>query len=244
MLLFYIRHGDPIYTPDKLTPLGHRQAEAVAHRLALYGIDKVFSSDSVRAMQTAQPTCELLHLKKTILPEFHETIAYKEMKVKETSVEPNYYTWPWGHVKLRSLFLSREVRNLGDNWYTHPEVLKIRNFKPAVDRIADAADAWLASLGYTHDRDAARYTVTSENPDERIALFAHEGVGKILLSHILDIPYPLYAPHFDLQHSGMTVIEFFMGRDGLAHARTLTHSNDSHLYRDGLPLDYQHRIRF
>ena len=244
MRLFYIRHGDPIYTPDKLTPLGHRQAEAVAHRLALYGIDKVFSSDSVRAMQTAQPTCELLHLKKTILPEFHETIAYKEMKVKETSVEPNYYTWPWGHVKLRSLFLSREVRNLGDNWYTHPEVLKIRNFKPAVDRIADAADAWLASLGYTHDRDAARYTVTSENPDERIALFAHEGVGKILLSHILDIPYPLYAPHFDLQHSGMTVIEFFMGRDGLAHARTLTHSNDSHLYRDGLPLDYQHRIRF
>ena len=30
MLLFFIRHGDPNYFPDQLTPLGHRQAEAVA----------------------------------------------------------------------------------------------------------------------------------------------------------------------------------------------------------------------
>ena len=49
MLLFYIRHGDPIYTPDQLTDLGQRQAEAVGHRLGLYGIDKIFSSTSTRA---------------------------------------------------------------------------------------------------------------------------------------------------------------------------------------------------
>ena len=46
MLLFYIRHGDPIYNPDSLTPLGHRQAEAVAKRLALYGIDEIYASSS------------------------------------------------------------------------------------------------------------------------------------------------------------------------------------------------------
>ena len=39
MLLFYIRHGDPIYHPDNLTPLGLRQAESVAKRLALFGIE-------------------------------------------------------------------------------------------------------------------------------------------------------------------------------------------------------------
>lgn len=38
MLLFYVRHGDPIYNPDSLTPLGERQAEAVAKRLALHGV--------------------------------------------------------------------------------------------------------------------------------------------------------------------------------------------------------------
>ena len=33
MIFFYVRHGDPIYNPDSLTPLGERQAEAVAKRL-------------------------------------------------------------------------------------------------------------------------------------------------------------------------------------------------------------------
>lgn len=56
MLLFYIRHGDPTYNPDELTPLGKRQAEAAAKRLALYGIDRIFASTSNRAIQTAQPS--------------------------------------------------------------------------------------------------------------------------------------------------------------------------------------------
>ena len=41
MLLFLIRHGDPIYEPDQLTALGQRQAEAVGRRLSRYGIDKI-----------------------------------------------------------------------------------------------------------------------------------------------------------------------------------------------------------
>ena len=49
MLLYFIRHGDPIYVPDSLTPLGHRQAEAVGRRLALHGLDAVYSSPSNRA---------------------------------------------------------------------------------------------------------------------------------------------------------------------------------------------------
>lgn len=37
MLFYYIRHGDPIYDPDSLTPLGKRQAEALGKRLATHG---------------------------------------------------------------------------------------------------------------------------------------------------------------------------------------------------------------
>ena len=53
MLLYYIRHGDPVYEPDSLTALGHRQAEAVAKRLALHGMDKIYCSSSNRAVLTA-----------------------------------------------------------------------------------------------------------------------------------------------------------------------------------------------
>lgn len=29
MILFYVRHGDPVYNHDSLTPLGRRQAESL-----------------------------------------------------------------------------------------------------------------------------------------------------------------------------------------------------------------------
>ena len=60
MILYLVRHGDPIYDPDSLTPLGHEQAKAVAKRFALYGLDEVYASTSNRAIQTAKPTSELL----------------------------------------------------------------------------------------------------------------------------------------------------------------------------------------
>ena len=67
MLFFYVRHGDPIYDPNQLTPLGKRQAEAVAKRLAAHGIDEIYASTSNRAIETAQPTCEILKKQMTLL---------------------------------------------------------------------------------------------------------------------------------------------------------------------------------
>ncbi len=54
MLLYYIRHGDPIYAPDSLPPLGERRAEAVGRRLAVYGPDAVYTSPSNRARLTGE----------------------------------------------------------------------------------------------------------------------------------------------------------------------------------------------
>ncbi len=63
MILFFIRHADPVYSPDSLTPLGSRQAESLAKRLSLYGLDEIYASSSNRAIMTAGPTCELLKKK-------------------------------------------------------------------------------------------------------------------------------------------------------------------------------------
>lgn len=62
MLLFIVRHGDPIYNPDSLTPKGHLQAKALAKRFGMHGLDKIYASPLIRAQQTAQPTAELLGL--------------------------------------------------------------------------------------------------------------------------------------------------------------------------------------
>lgn len=238
MILFYIRHGDPIYDPDQLTPLGERQAEAVAKRLALFGIDEVYASTSTRAMQTAHPTCELTKNEVKPLDWMNEKYALNELKVQ---LSENRHTWVWAHPTYSQILASREVRELGDKWYEHPSLAEY-HFERCQNRVGKEMDLWLASLGYEHDRDKGLYKIIGNNTDKRVALFAHEGAGKVFLSELLDIPFPYYAAHFDMKHSGMTVISFDEGGkngfDGYARARVLTLSNDSHIFRDGLPMDH------
>lgn len=241
MLLFYIRHGNPTYDPDELTPLGKRQAEAVGRRLSMYGIDEIYSSTSTRAMQTAQPTCEILAKEIHTLDWMHENYAYKSLSLPYSDGKN---AWLWSHPEYAELLCSRELREMGDRWHEHPRLVG-HDFGAAIKRIGDEADKWLATFGYEHDRDRGQYKITSdEYKDKRIALFAHEGAGKVFLSEILDIPYPYFSTHFDIQQSGVTVIKFDDGSGkhdlgGYARARVLTVSNDSHLYRSGLPTEYK-----
>ena len=62
MLLYIVRHGDPIYSTDSLTEKGKLQAEAVGKRMADAKIDQIYSSPMGRARMTAEPACRLLGL--------------------------------------------------------------------------------------------------------------------------------------------------------------------------------------
>ena len=240
MLLFYIRHGDPIYQPDSLTPLGKREAEAVAKRLAAHGVDKIYSSTSNRAIETAQPLCELLGKPLEQLEFAKETHAFHDFSVPKDDGSGNR-CWAWSSSKYVESFVSKEVRELGDRWYEHPAFSKL-NFRRGVERVDKEADAWLASFGYEHDRQGHVYRAVASN-DQKIALFAHAGFGFAFLSSILDIPYPAFCSHFDMRTSGMTVIDFRQRGDVVIPV-VLTYSSDSHIYREGLPLFYNGAIRF
>jgi len=85
MLLYIIRHGDPIYNPDSLTKKGVLQADALAKRLAVNGLDKIFVSPMVRARQTAQPTCELLNIKPEIAEWTSEELTWQEFSCADES---------------------------------------------------------------------------------------------------------------------------------------------------------------
>ena len=112
MLFFYVRHGDPTYTPDQLTPLGRRQAEAVGKRLAMFGVDRIYASTSVRAQQTAEPTCEMTKKEKVLLDFCHETHAWMEMTIKLNG----HRRWLFEEDSVKRLFVSREMRELGFRW--------------------------------------------------------------------------------------------------------------------------------
>ena len=237
MLLFYVRHGDPIYDPDSLTPLGERQAEAVAKRLALYGIDKVYSSTSNRAKLTAKPTCEILKKTPILLDFANENHAWGELTVDT----PLGRRWIFHSVKHKELVNDESFISLGHRWYDHPE-FSGGKFKAGIERIERETNSFLSSLGYDHIGRSGKYRVREDN-DSRIALFAHQGFGLAFLSAVLDIPYTQFSTHFDMTHSAVTVIEF-KNEDGFAYPKVLTLSSDSHLYREGLPTKYNNEIYF
>ena len=239
MILFYVRHGDPIYNPDSLTDLGHEQAKALAKRLMLHGVDEVYASTSVRATQTATPTAKLL--KKEIHPcEWaQESVAWRGFATKN---DKGVNTWCFQIPKYVELFNTAEIRAMGQEWHTHPAFAET-NFTNGVLNTNQSVDDFLLSLGYRHVRENGYYEVVEKNP-RRIALFAHQGMGMAFLSSLLDIPYPLFSTHFDLSHSSMTVIHFDDEKTDRVVPKVLQLANDSHLYREGLLTGYNNRIRF
>ncbi len=226
MLLYIIRHGDPIYDPDSLTELGKIQAQAVAKRLALHGIDKIYSSPLIRAQQTAEPTSVLLK---------------KEIQIEEWTSEnvASKYFWDrregkngWIMVTCKEHFYS-SVKKYGFKWYDDPcyEGIPV---KEGYETFLKNSDSFFLRHGYIHDKEGGCYI--AQNPtDERIAVFCHQGFGVSWLGTLLDIPLPLIWSNFDFNHTGVTVVDF-SGKKCIP--KVLTLSNDSHLYKEGLPTKY------
>ncbi len=234
MLFYFLRHGDPTYNPDELTPLGHRQAEALAKRLALYGVDEIYASSSNRAIQTAQPTCELLKKEPTILDWCNEHHAWMQLTVNDEKGR----RWLFQDDQTVKLFASEEIKAFGDNWYEHPHFKKTEA-KAGIERVKTHAIEFFRSLGYEYQ--GRSFKAVAPN-NKRIALFAHQGFGYAFLSVLLDIPYPVISTKLDMGHTGMTVIRF--EGDELVIPKMLQLSNDSHLYREGLPTHYKNEIKF
>ena len=236
MLFYFIRHGDPIYSPDSLTHLGHLQADALAKRLSRYELDEIYASSSIRARQTAEPTCKLLRKEMKILDWCNEGHAWNEFAYED---DHGIKSWIFQKPEMRKFLVSDEIKSLGIHWYEHPAFAD-RSFESGIKRIQSETNALLASLGYEHNTEFNTYKHTKSSP-QRVALFAHQGFGMIFLSCLLDIPYPEFCTHFDTGHSNMTVIEFANKSDEIVPV-ILQLSNDSHIYSEGLPTKYQNRV--
>ena len=105
MLLYIVRHGDPIYVTDTLTERGKLQAEAVGKRLAMAKIDRIFTSPMGRARETAEPLCRLLGKEYTVEEWTHEIederlTPFPDGKLKSVSVVQNTYFRQNGNIHL------------------------------------------------------------------------------------------------------------------------------------------------
>lgn len=233
MILYVVRHGDPIYSPDSLTEKGKRQAEALGRRFSVHGLDKIYSSPMNRAQMTAQPTAELLGKKIEILDWTSEDLAGQYMGF----TDPLTGNWSWTFGINPTRYKTEE--NLAmEHWYDAFPFNQSKA-KEGFDLIAKESDAFLETLGYK--REGLKYKILNPS-DEKVAVFCHYGFGTTWLSHLLGMNPISFMSTFDMNHSGVTILHFANHSDGYTAPKVLAFSDISHYYGDRLPMQFTNYI--
>ncbi len=231
MKLYIIRHGDPDYAHDCLTPLGKRQAEALSRRFASHKLDRIYASPMGRAKETAKPTCELLKKEMTILDWCSENAAYADMSV---AVDEKRRRWCFA--KPRAEYKNNETVGYYYNWQEADPEFAAEGVEKRLKIIADGSDALLAELGY--ERDGCVYKITRPN-DESVGVFCHQGFGLTWLAHLTQIPPHIIWATFDMTHSGVTVLEWKNYESGVTTPMILQFDDLSHIFAERLPMRFE-----
>ena len=232
MLLYIIRHGDPIYSNDTLTERGQLQALAVGKRMYDAKIDKIFTSPMGRARLTAEPAARMLGIEPVVENWAREIgserlTPYPDGKKKTISELPNTV-----FRKGENLLLSYE------DTYKCTAVDQT-NMRSAVEAIEKNGDEFLERLGYKKENGVYRILRPNE---EKVALFCHGAFGRAWLSTLLHIPVHMMWASFDITHTGVTILDFQNYEDGYTAPRCLCFSDMSHLYAEGLDMIYDDYI--
>ena len=160
MKLYFIRHGQPIYDPDSLTPLGEEQAKALSKWFLSRPLDRVYASSSNRAVQTSMPTCRLQGKEPILCDWAHEMHAFEDFHAVDANGNKQ---WILEVPTTIRQFISPEVNALGDKWYTHPYFAET-GYEAGVHRVNAAVDAWLEEQGLRHDRENHCYHIIGDTP--------------------------------------------------------------------------------
>jgi len=230
MKLYIIRHGDPDYAHDCLTPLGKRQAEALARRFASHRLDRIYSSPMGRAKETAKPTCEILHKDFTVLDWCSENAAYEDMSVATENGRR------WCFHQQSTNYKNNDTIALYHDWQKANPEFDCDGVTKRIQLIADGSDRLLAELGY--ERDGCIYKIVRPN-DESVGVFCHQGFGITWLAHLTQIPPHIFWATFDMSHTGVTVLEWKNQPNGITTPQVLQFDDLSHIFAARLPMRFE-----
>lgn len=215
MRIYIVRHADPDYATDSITPAGHLEARALADRMHAEGINRIFCSPLGRARLTMQYTANRLNLAA-------ETQEWMQELSGMTIQLP-----PWGN--LAAWDVPGEVFHAGGVAQAYTGL----DFSGKIKDIHQGSDQLLARLGYV--REGGRYRCVQPNED-RVAMFCHNGLGLTWLAHLLQLPLVSVWTSFWLAPTSVTTILFDQRSPDWAVPRGLAVGDTSHLYKAGLPI--------
>ena len=176
MKLLFIRHGEPDYEHDSLTPEGFREAECLAERLSQLDIAEIYVSPKGRAKATAAPTAE----KTGKTPIEFNWLKEFTISVKRPDKNGEVINIPWDWLPQD---LAQSPALLDPVKWRENSVFVEAGVGEAYDRIVSEFDSLIASHGYV--RDGMIYRVESPNTDT-LVFFCHLGLACLLMSHLMN----------------------------------------------------------
>ncbi len=230
MKLIIVRHGDPDYSIDSLTPTGWKEAELLSQRLSRLDIKAFYCSPMGRARDTASLTLKAMGREAEIFPWLREFSAW----VVRPDSDSAGVAWDW----LPQDWTREPIFYDKDQWMDHP-LFEAGHVREEAQWVYRELDALLARHGYV--REGNNYRAEKPNTDT-IVFFCHFGLECVLLSHLLGIsPMPLWhntcaAP------ASFTLLTTEERRPGIASFRMNTFGDTSHLYAGGLEPSFSARF--
>lgn len=195
MKILFVRHGQPNYKDDCLTPLGHAQAEAAAKRLKDEKIDAFYASSCGRAYETA------VHIANSHGKNVEKLDFMREIQWGPKGGQPHVDYNPWA--KASEMVISG-IPVMDANWAEN-EIMKDNFVSERIQLVGDIFDKWLSAFGY--DREGDYYRVKRENHD-CILLASHGGSSSSVFARIFNIPFTCIATNFRIDFTGITEVYF------------------------------------
>ena len=185
MRILLIRHAEPDYSVDSLTPKGRVEAELLSRRLVRYDIRDFFVSPLGRAKDTAAYTLDKLGRTAEVLPwlmEFHGRCIDPETGREHL---------PWD---LPPRFWSALPGAYEITRWTDAPLFEGTDVKAVWQETVDGTKELLARYGFRKDGPVWR---CEENRRDTIALFCHFGISMAVLGVLTDCS-PLVLWHRNL----------------------------------------------
>lgn len=249
MRLIFIRHAEPDYSFDGLTENGQKEAEALSKRVSKWDVDRFYCSPMGRAIATAEPSLKALNREAITLPWLRE-YSYHVVK-------------PHGKAGVCWDFIPSDWAN-NPTMYTSSDWLNIEPFcqnheiKDVYNTMTTELDLILDEYGYKRN---GNYYINYKNPKNRqilstcidprthfgnetpssdadpiIVFFCHFGIICLMLSYLLNIPFPTLAQGTIIPPTGVTVLTSEERWNDEAYFRLQNLGDVDHLHKANLPI--------
>ena len=209
MEIILIRHGDPDYANDTLTPTGHEEAKRLADFLTDKPIDAIFQSPNGRARHTCDYTAKIKGIEPVTLDWLRE-VGIMRGKL---------YLWN----APGPLFLSDPKLPTYDNCLKPDGAMP--EGKTQFDLVSKGFDEVMASYDYIKEGNLYKIEAAS---DKTLAFFCHHGVIATLLSYLIHWSLPMTFVHSIVYPTGLTRLRM-MEHDGFAHLKMVSFNSLAHL---------------